>query len=286
MQAGDVALGNRSSLFAACLKCSLAACPTTTGTLFSPTRKRRALVASEPGCASVIRPLLTPISTCTASERWCLWLKDVPPRNRSRHCPGQAARRSVCGPIGWRAAAPPRRSLPSYPMLFGEIRQPTSRFVLFPRHSSESRRYIPISYFGPKFVPSDRCLFLESATLYHFGVLSSAMHMAWVRQVCGRLKSDFRYSSKLVYNNYPWPESPSEKQRPPLRRRRKPCSTPAKNTYSGVRRWPTFTTRLQCRLDQQGPMPLWTARWTAPIAGSHSHLTGNGSSFSFPYTTN
>lgn len=98
-------------------------------------------------------------------------------------------------------------------MLFGEIRQPSSRFILLPRHTSSGRRYIPLSYFTPDFVPSDSCLFLENATLYHFGVLSSAMHMAWVHQVCGRIKSDFRYSSKLVYNNFPWPEAPTDKQR-------------------------------------------------------------------------
>ena len=110
------------------------------------------------------------------------------------------------------SSRPTTKKLAQFPTLFGEIRQPTSRFVLFPRHSSETRRYIPISYFELKLVPSDSCLFLENATLYHFGVLSSAIHMAWVRQVCGRLESRYRYSSKLVYNNYPWPEPPGAKQ--------------------------------------------------------------------------
>ena len=98
-------------------------------------------------------------------------------------------------------------------MRFGENRQPATEYVLVPRHSSETRRYIPLSYFSPNFIPHDSCLFLEHATLYHFGVLSSAMHMAWVRPVCGRIKSDLRYSNKLVYNNYAGPESPSVKQR-------------------------------------------------------------------------
>ena len=70
-----------------------------------------------------------------------------------------------------------------------------------------------MSYFTPRYIVSDSCLCLPSAKLYHFGVLSSAMHMAWVRQVCGRLKSDYRYSAMLVYNNYPWPETPTAKQR-------------------------------------------------------------------------
>jgi hypothetical protein len=98
-------------------------------------------------------------------------------------------------------------------MLFGEIRQPATKFVLVPCHSSETRRYIPLSYFTPEFIPNNSCLFLEHATPYHFGVLSSAMHMAWVKQVCGRLESRYRYSNKLVYNNFPWPEAPTAKQR-------------------------------------------------------------------------
>jgi hypothetical protein len=105
------------------------------------------------------------------------------------------------------------KKLANFPSLFGEIRQPKSQFVLVPCHSSEIRRYIPFSYFPPDFVPNNSCLFLEDATFYHFGVLSSAMHMAWIRQVCGRLESRYRYSNKLVYNNYPWPEAPTEKQK-------------------------------------------------------------------------
>jgi hypothetical protein len=97
-------------------------------------------------------------------------------------------------------------------MLFGEIRQPRSAYVLIPRHSSETRRYIPMSYFTPDVIVGDSCLFVADATGYHFGVLSSAMHMAFVRQVCGRIKSDYRYSNRLVYNNYPWPQAPSVKQ--------------------------------------------------------------------------
>ena len=126
-------------------------------------------------------------------------------RCRERTCPFK------CG--SWASSRKATQGLASYPTLFGEIRQPNTRFVLVPRHSSETRRYIPLSYFGPDHIPSDSCLFLEHATPYHFGVLCSGMHMAWVKQVCGRIKSDCRYSSKLVYNNFPWPEAPSTKRR-------------------------------------------------------------------------
>ena len=84
---------------------------------------------------------------------------------------------------------------------------------VIPKVSSERRRYVPIGFMEPKTLISDLCFINTDITLFHFGVLSSTMHMAWVRQICGRLKSDFRYSAKLVYNNYPWPESPTDKQK-------------------------------------------------------------------------
>jgi hypothetical protein len=90
---------------------------------------------------------------------------------------------------------------------------PAGRFLLIPRVSSERRRFIPMGFISPRTLVGDHVLLFPDATLYHFGVLSSTMHMAWVRQVCGRLESRYRYSAKLVYNNYPWPESPNAKQR-------------------------------------------------------------------------
>ena len=95
-------------------------------------------------------------------------------------------------------------------LLFGEIRQPESKYVLVPRHSSENRTYVPMAFFMPDFIVSDSCMAVPNATLYHFGVLISMMHMTWMRQVCGRIKSDYRYSAKLVYNNFPWPDNPSQ----------------------------------------------------------------------------
>jgi hypothetical protein len=96
--------------------------------------------------------------------------------------------------------------------LFGEIRQPDTDYLLIPRVSSERRKYIPIGFINKNFVAGDSTLVIPNATLYEFGVLTSAMHMAWVRYVCGRLEMRYRYSASIVYNNYPWP-SPSAKQK-------------------------------------------------------------------------
>jgi hypothetical protein len=100
------------------------------------------------------------------------------------------------------------KKLAEQPSLFGEIRQPDSDYVLIPRHSSEYRKYIPIAFFDSDSIVSDSCLCVPNATFYHFGVLTSVMHMTWVTNICGRIKGDYRYSNKLVYNNYPWPENP------------------------------------------------------------------------------
>jgi hypothetical protein len=105
------------------------------------------------------------------------------------------------------------RRYAKFPTLFRQIAQPDSDYLAFPEVSSENRPYIPIAFVSKKVICSNTVQFVPNATIYQFGVLTSAMHMAWVKQVCGRLKSDYRYSNSLVYNNYPWPEGPNLKQR-------------------------------------------------------------------------
>ncbi len=105
----------------------------------------------------------------------------------------------------------PTRRKAQEPALFAEIRQPKTRYVVVPQHTSENRRYVTFGYFHPNVILHNSCSCIPDASLYDFGVLSSAMHMAWVKVVCGRIKSDYRYSTRLVYNNYPWPEPPTAK---------------------------------------------------------------------------
>ena len=85
-----------------------------------------------------------------------------------------------------------------------EIRQPTTSYIIFPSHSSENRKYIPIGYESPDVICGNANLIIPNASLYEFGVLHSNVHMAWTRAVCGRIKSDYRYSNTIVYNNFPW----------------------------------------------------------------------------------
>jgi hypothetical protein len=97
-------------------------------------------------------------------------------------------------------------------MLFGEIRQPDSEYILIPRVSSERRRYIPIGFVTPDIIASDSVHIIPNATLHHFGILTSSAHMAWMRAVCGRLEMRYRYSKDIVYNNFPWPDA-TDKQK-------------------------------------------------------------------------
>ena len=104
------------------------------------------------------------------------------------------------------------REFANYPAQFMEIKQPDSEYLLIPRVSSERRQYVPIGFVLPIVIASDATSFVPNASLYHFGILTSKIHNAWMRVVCGRLKSDYRYSVNIVYNNFPWPK-PTEKQK-------------------------------------------------------------------------
>jgi hypothetical protein len=179
--------------------------------LFTPEQKREFL-AEEPGAAKYFRRWLGSVEFINGIERWCLWLGDCPPAElRSMpHCMKrvEAVRR-------FRAASKsaPTRRIADQPTRFHVENMPTRRYLLVPRVSSERRPCIPMGFIPPRVLASDAALMVPSANLYHFGVLTSAMHMAWVRQVCGRLKSDYRYSAKLVYNNCPWPQEVAEKKK-------------------------------------------------------------------------
>lgn len=180
--------------------------PNDGGNLLLSDDEKTELLSTEPAAMKFIRPLLGSHEFINGIKRWCLWLKKAQPEELRQlsHVMGRVRLVREYRSKSNRMAT---KALADTPTLFGEIRQPTSSFVLVPRHSSEGRSYVPFGFFGPEDIVHDSCSSVPNATLYHFGVLSSAMHMAWMRTVCGRLKNDFRYSNTLVYNNFPWPQS-------------------------------------------------------------------------------
>ncbi|MCL2183062.1 MAG: class I SAM-dependent DNA methyltransferase [Chitinispirillia bacterium] len=144
-------------------------------------------------------------------SRWCLWLEGISPSELHklpmvRECVAKVRK------LRSESSREATRKLAEYPTLFGEVRQPNSDYLLVPAHSSENRTYIPIGFMSKNVIASNACLIVPNTTVYHFGILTSNIHMAWVRTVCGRLKSDYRYSAGIVYNNFPWP-MPTDKQR-------------------------------------------------------------------------
>lgn len=144
-------------------------------------------------------------------ERWCLWLKDINPSLIKKVPPVYEAIMAV-QELRAKSNRPGTRKLADTPTLFGEIRQTEKNYLLIPRHSSENRRYIPLGYFDYNFICGDANFLIPNASLYHFGILESNVHMAWMRAICGRIKSDYRYSKDVVYNNFPWP-TPTPEQK-------------------------------------------------------------------------
>ena len=179
--------------------------------LFTDEEKEQFLL-DEPDAARFVLPLVSAREFIHGEKRWCLWLKDANP-SELRGLREVQKRINGVREYRLRSQRLATQRLAETPALFGEIRQPSSKYILIPLHSSEYRKYIPIAFLPPNYIANNSCSVIENATLYHFGVLTSSMHMAWVRQVCGRIKSDFRYSNKLVYNNFPWPRNPSSEQK-------------------------------------------------------------------------
>jgi len=208
----DVAVVSRSRPISQVPSCIYGNKPTDGGHLIIEEEDRAKFLAENPGAKQYIRPLLCAQEYLHSIPRWCLWLVDAPPAD-IRNIEGIKDRVAAVRDFRLASKKEPTREKANQPALFAEIRQPTSRYIVIPRHTSEARKYVPFDYFDPTVILHDSCSAIPDATLYHFGVLSSATHMAWVRQVCGRLKSDYRYSASLVYNNFPWPEGPSAKQR-------------------------------------------------------------------------
>ena len=145
-------------------------------------------------------------------KRYCLWLVNASPAEM-RKIPPIMERVANVQKLRSESKRAATQKLAATPTLFGETRQPVSgTYLLVPSTSSEKRRYVPLGFLDCNVISSNANLIVPNASLYHFGILTSNVHMAWMRVVCGRLKSDYRYSASIVYNNFPWP-TPTEAQK-------------------------------------------------------------------------
>ena len=162
-------------------------------------------INKEPQAKQFIKPLVGSEEFINNKKRWCLWLVGANPSDLKK-CPLIMERVQKVKEMRLASTKEATRKFADYPTRFMELRQPETDYLLVPRVSSEQRRYIPIGYMPKDVISTDANMVLPNATLYHFGVLTSNVHNAWMRAVAGRLKSDYRYSNTIVYNNFPWPQ--------------------------------------------------------------------------------
>ena len=212
VEGGDLVVLSRTKPVCAVPEIVFGNMPNDGGHFILSSEEKAELLKNEPEAKKFIRPFVGAQEFINGEDRWCLWLRDVSPADY-RTMPEVLRRIEGVRKHREGSSRKTTKDLASAPTLFGEIRQPDSKYLLIPSVSSENRKYIPIGFMPKTAIGSNLVLFVPNATSYHFGVLASAMHMAWVRQVGGRLESRYRYSNKLVYNNYPWPDEPSAKQK-------------------------------------------------------------------------
>ena len=184
--------------------------PTDGGFLFLTKEEKEEVIKNEPDIVKYIRKMYGATEYINNKERYCLWLVGASPAEIRK---SKFITERVEGVRKFRLNSTKAATQESAntPTLFQEIRHPESEYIIIPRHSSENRRYIPFGFVSPEIVVNDAVQIIPGASLYHFGILTSNVHMAWVRAVCGRIKSDYRYSKDIVYNNFPWP-TPTEQQ--------------------------------------------------------------------------
>ena len=178
--------------------------PTDGGNLVLSTEEKADLIAKEPLAAAWIKPFAMGDEFINGVARYCLWLVDCPPQTL-RAMPEVLKRIEAVKAMRLASAKAPTREMANFPTIFAEIRQPKTNYLALPRVSSERRAFIPIAYANQELIAGDKLQTIPNATLFEFGIITSSMHMAWMRTTAGRLKSDFQYSAKITYNNFPWP---------------------------------------------------------------------------------
>ena len=173
--------------------------------------EKNAFLKKEPSAQTYFRKFVGSDDFINGYTRWCLWLHDVSPSD-IRKLPECMKRVNSVHDYRLESKKAATRAAAATPMSFMEIKRPVGKFLIVPEVSSQRRKYVPLGFSDKEMICSNKVRFASNATMYHFGILTSNVHMAWMRAVCGRLKSDYSYSINVVYNNFPWP-TPTEQQK-------------------------------------------------------------------------
>lgn len=186
--------------------------PTDDGNYLFTDEEKEAFLSKEPGAEKYFRKFIGAVEFINSISRWCLWLKGAKPEDLKR-LPLVTERIERVKRFREASSAEPTRKAAALPSLFFYISQPDEDFLVIPETSSERRDYIPIGFVSKEVIPSNKIYLIPAASFFLFGLLCSKMHMAWVKYVSGRLKSDFSYSGSIVYNTYPFPLNPTDAQK-------------------------------------------------------------------------
>ena len=210
--------------------------PTDGGNLLLSQEEADAIVQTDPVAAKYIRPFLGSEEFINNVKRYCLWLKNSTTTDR-KESPEIQQRMQAVKAMRLPSTKLPTQKLAELPYLFGEIRQSNQSYIGIPKTSSERRTYLPISFIEAGVIAGSELFAIQNATLYYFGILSSSMHNAWMQTVCGRLKSDYRYSNTIVYNNFPWPQTLNAEQQAKIETTAQRVLAGLKNRGKSVKRY-------------------------------------------------
>ena len=211
VDAKDIFIAKRTSPICEVPKMFKGSQPTDGGNFLFTEDEKVTFLEQEPASEKFIKPLISAHEYLNGENRYCLWLVDAEP-GELKKLPNLLSRIEGVRQMRLKSSKQATVNWAAKPTLFTENRQPKTNYILVPSHSSENRTYIPMGFMTKNDILNNSCLSVPNATLFHFGIITSLMHMIWVKSVCGRLESRYRYSNEIVYTNYPWPESPSEKQ--------------------------------------------------------------------------
>ena len=204
VDAPDIFLVKRSSPICLVPQIGRGSDATDGGNLLLNDEERENLLTLEPQAKQWLKRFVMGNEFINHISRWCLWLENVSP-TELRAMPQVAKRVAAVKKFRQASKRAKTQQMADFPASFGEPRQPKVKYLAIPKVSSERRDFIPIDFLDPDVIAGDKVFTMPGATLFHFGVLTSRMHMAWMRTSCGRLKSDYSYSNTIVYNNFPWP---------------------------------------------------------------------------------
>ena len=182
------------------------------GFLILSDEEKNEILKTEPNIQKYILPYVGGNEFIKNIKRWCLWLVNADP-NIIKKSPFISDRLKKVRKFRNESGRIATNKLAEYPALFGENRQPKSKFIFIPKVSSEKRKYIPLGFLNENNIANGSSLVVPNASLFDFGILTSEMHMTWVRYTCGRMKSDYQYSNSIVYNNFPFPKMINDKQK-------------------------------------------------------------------------